>query len=257
MSKRDQDGTETLERGNVYFFFRPKVDEHEPEGIGDVQRLYMVLSPERKERFRLAVLGRKKLPDPSRKGKGRYWGFVDLVRKDPGSIRSMLEEQSYTTRTQGRRTVPSARPLGEGVYRIVRHGGHTHLVYALELPGHPGDAQKEFAIRQEASYVISIANPERNSPPEAGLDLKRQAHFPKRLQAVFRERRFADADPPDFLDHEGAEFILVSASEDIKGELGVKMDARKEKPSTADLFKELRLDKEKHPVRPLFEGEMA
>jgi hypothetical protein len=65
------------------------------------------------------------------------------------------------------------------------------------------------------------------------------------------------ADPPEFLDHEGAEFLLVSAAEDIKEELGVTMRKDKEKPTTADLFKELRLDRKKNPVEPLFKGELV
>ena len=32
--------------------------------------------------------------------------------------------------------------------------------------------------------------------------------------------RFASADPPAFLDYEGCEFLLISASEDIASELG-------------------------------------
>ncbi|MBE0534593.1 MAG: hypothetical protein IH624_02910 [Phycisphaerae bacterium] len=37
------DKAETLERGDIYFFYRPKVNEQEPQGLGDVQRFYMGL----------------------------------------------------------------------------------------------------------------------------------------------------------------------------------------------------------------------
>jgi hypothetical protein len=248
---------DTLERGNIYFFYRPRVEEHDPEGLDDIERMYMVLSPQQKKRYRLALIGRKKLPEPSHKGKGRAWGFIDSVRKDPASIRSMLEEESYSTKTRGNRTRPAARPIGEGVYRIVRHEGHTHLIYALELPERLGQAQQEFEIQQEASFVISVANPERSSPPAAGLSEGQRTTFPKHLKELFRDRKFADVDPPEFLDHEGAEFLLVSAAGDIKGELGVTMQTDKERPSTADLFKELRLDRQKNPVEPLFTGELV
>jgi hypothetical protein len=257
MHAHQKETAETLERGNIYFFYRPRVEEHAPEGIEDIERMYMVLSPERKERYRLALIGRKKLPETSHQGRERVWGFMDTVRKDPSSIRAMLEEESYSTKTRGRRTRPAARPLGEGVYRIVRHEGHTHLIYALELPERLGAAQKEFDIQKEASYVLTIANPERSSPPAAGLSKVRRASFPNHLKELFRDRKFVDADPPEFLDHEGAEFLLVSAAEDIKEELGVTMRKDKEKPTTADLFKELRLDRKKNPVEPLFKGELV
>lgn len=34
------------ERGEIYFFFRPKVGIEEPHSSDDVQRLYLVLRPE-------------------------------------------------------------------------------------------------------------------------------------------------------------------------------------------------------------------
>ncbi len=44
-----------LERGNIYFSYRPKVDEQAGEGPGDVQRLYLVLGPRDKRSYRLVV----------------------------------------------------------------------------------------------------------------------------------------------------------------------------------------------------------
>ncbi|MBI5441761.1 MAG: hypothetical protein HY900_11200 [Deltaproteobacteria bacterium] len=35
----------TLESGDIYFLYRPRVGEEDPLGLGDVQRLYMLLSP--------------------------------------------------------------------------------------------------------------------------------------------------------------------------------------------------------------------
>lgn len=34
----------TPESGNIYLFYRPRVEEDEPEGIEDLQRFYFVLS---------------------------------------------------------------------------------------------------------------------------------------------------------------------------------------------------------------------
>ncbi len=245
----------SLERGNIYFFYQPKVEEDSPGGLSDIQRFYMILNPEEKERFRLTIIGNKKMPDPSRSGHKRFWGFVDTVRKSPDSLMSQLEGEIYRTKTRGERRLPPGRPAGEGVYRIIRHEDHTHLAYALELPEKPGKPQEQFNIEEEASYIISIKNPESGSPQAAGLAEERKAELPKYLQEKFRGRRFVEADPPEFLDKEGIEFILISASVNIEEELGVTLHPQNEDEHSADIFKTLRLDRSEHPVKPLLQGE--
>ena len=61
-SGRDQ---EIVEKGDLYFAYRPRVEENEAEGREDVQRFFMVLKPQGGP-FRVAVLGRKRLPDADR-----------------------------------------------------------------------------------------------------------------------------------------------------------------------------------------------
>ena len=250
MSKK----TSSLEKGQIYFFYRPRVEEEDPQGKSDLQRLYMVLSPQGRKKFRLAVIGRKRMPDPGRSGRGRDWGFVDMVRDKASAIQDELGAENYTTKTRGERHLPAARPLGEGVYRIVRHEDHTHLVYALELPRKPGEVQDELNIEKEASYIISIKNPEKGSPKSVGLSKGQKADYPKQLQAQFRDRRFGDADPPSYLDHEGTEFILISAAEDVQEDLGLTLHPQKEDAHSADVFKELKIDRREMPTQPLFEG---
>ncbi len=247
----------TLEQGDIYFFYRPKVDENDPKGRSDVQRLYMVLHPSDRKHIRLAIIGRKKMPDPHRHGKARMWGFIDMVRNKPEKIVEELKEDAYQTKTRGERHQPAARPFGEGVYRILRHKDHTHLVYALEHPKKPDDVQDAFEVEEDASYIISIRNPEKGSPRNAGLSDEREADFPESLQKKFEGRRFFDADPPHFLDYEGAEFLLVSASENVKEELGIDLDAEHEKQSDADVFEDLHLHRKENPVEPLFHGDWA
>ena len=60
--------------------------------------------------------------------------------------------------------MPGAVPAGEGKYSIVKHEGHTELAYLLELPQVPGPTQKEFEIKKEVSYIISVKNPEISVP---------------------------------------------------------------------------------------------
>ena len=254
-NNHDDDSIQTLESGHVYFFYRPRVEEDSPEGRQDVQRLYMVLSPQGEKRYRMVVVGRKHLPDPARKGKERNWAFVDKVTNQPKSIAEALQQESYSTKTRGERQVPTARPAGEGVYQIVRHDDHTHLVYVLELPNSPGDVQDELEIDEQASYIISVKNPAAGSPRAAGLSSDQQADYPKRLQEVFRDRKFSELDPVDFLNYQGAELLLISAAEDPQQELGIKLDADRESRSSADMFRDLRVKKSEHPLEPLFAGD--
>ncbi|MBD3240298.1 MAG: hypothetical protein GF331_06900 [Chitinivibrionales bacterium] len=255
MAKHNNKESETLERGDVLFFYRPRVQKKQAKGRGDLQRLYMVLHPHGKDRFRLAVIGRKVMPDPSAKGKERMWGFVETVRKNPESIRDELAGEEYKTKTRGTREVPTARPAGEGVYRIVRHDGHTHLAYMLELPKKRRGVQEELNIQKQASYVISIANPERSSPRPAGLRSRQQASYSQRLKKKFRGRKFSEADPPDFLNKQGAEFLLIAAAEDVKKDLGMELQPQDENKSSAEVFRHLKVDRSKRPTEPLLKGE--
>ncbi len=244
---------EVIEYGNIYFFYKPRVEEHQVGGGEEVQRLYVVLSPVGKRRYRLAVLGRKHLPAVGNGGE-RLWGFVEQVESSPTSLRDTLEEGRYQTRTRGERTQPAARPAGEGVYALVDHGRHTHLSYALELPKEPDEVQHDFNIEEEGSYIISIKNPEQPSPKGAGLRGKRKAALPKRLKEKFRGRRFIGANPPDLMDYEGTEFVLIGAREDASEELGIDLHPEDEDERSAEVFSDLRLRRTAHPTRPLFEG---
>ena len=133
---KQQPEAETLERGNIYFAYRPKVrdagEKTRVEGLGEVERTYMILSAEDRRIYRRIVLGRKRMPELQGGGE-RFWGFIDLVSRNPEKIEDDLDAETYETKTRGERERPAARPAGEGVYRIVAHGNHTHLVYALEF----------------------------------------------------------------------------------------------------------------------------
>jgi hypothetical protein len=246
--------SETTEHGNVYFLFRPKVETESVHGSEEVQRLYMVLSPYGKQRYRLIVIGGKRLPEVEDGGE-RLWAFVDRVERDATRLRPDFDASTYRTKTRGERHVPAARPAGEGVYALVRHGSHTHFAYVLELPASPGEVQQAFNIAPEASFVISVKNPEKPSPRRAGLRDEQQAHFPKRLQEQFHDRRFAPVDPADFLDYAGAELVLIGAREEPELELDIALETEEEDAASADIFRDLRLRKSEHPIRPLFEGQ--
>src|SRR5690606_21101493 len=103
MIRKDNDNEQvkTLEKGNIYFIFRPEVEEHRPRSLDDVQRLYMVLSPEGGRSHRMALIGQKQLPDPDESGHHRYWGFIDKVSDDPAEIANEFKPFTYQTKTRG------------------------------------------------------------------------------------------------------------------------------------------------------------
>ena len=111
MSPRKVD---TLERGNVYFFFfQPKVEEAAPQRPEPTRRISMVLSPEQSDWYRLLVVARQQI------GEDKDWGFVDAVSNEPKNIEDRLAPEAYPTKTRGESHFSALRPIGEGVYRII------------------------------------------------------------------------------------------------------------------------------------------
>lgn len=251
-TRRSDDSEEVVEKGDIYFAYRPRIETEAAEGLGDVQRFYMVLKPEGQKRFRVAVLGRKRLPQA--REHERIWGFIDSVPATGAAVEKEFQEQHYATKTRGERTLPPVRPAGEGVYALTRRGRNLHLSYELELPRHPGEVQQEFNIEPQAAYIVAIKNPERPSPPGSGLPDKAEANYPKPLEREFRGRRFA-AEDPHLLDYEGAEFILIGARTDPERAYNLDIEAEDETASNADIFRQLKMSKREHPIEPLIKGE--
>ncbi|KAH9615512.1 hypothetical protein KSS87_016063, partial [Heliosperma pusillum] len=286
------------ERGEIFFFYRPKVNREEAHSADDVQRLYIILRPESGEKaveqkqspdsgkegaksgvsspgsshsrdddedkrlkahpegghglkevnieneplLRLIVMGKKALPDPSKKSLP-FFGFVEMVTTKINDVKDALQEEEYDTKTRGHRKNPKARALGEGVYRILRHKYsenkmHTHLVYKLELP--PKDTknepQDELNIEREGSFIIQVKNPEQGGSRSdfRGVQSKRKAVFPAHLQGRFGNKRFGPDDPSE-------------------EELGLELRPETESnPRCSDLVKMFGPDCV--PTAPLFEG---
>lgn len=171
--------------------------------------------------------------------------------------------EEYDTATRGRRHKPPARALGED--RILRHNPkkrmHTHLVYKLELPAENMEKmapQESLNIQREGSFLIQIKNPEQPGDSQfQGLQEKRRAAFPAHLQGQVGHRRYTAAEPPDFLNYEGCEFLLIAASDNIEAELGLELkteECDQEERSCADL---VRTFGEIGSAKPLFEGTWA
>jgi hypothetical protein len=203
--------SQILESGDAFFFYRPRVGVDEVAELDDVQRFFVILEPDGERRYRRVFVGRKRLPDPS--SHEREWAFVAEVTDDPEELREKVGEE------------PRAGLAGAGRYAIVDHGGHTHLAYALGEARLRRRIQQVLNIRPQASYVLAVRNPDAPAPPGAGLPQHRRAQYPPELRARFGGRRFIPADPPELLDHPGAELVLIGAAEDAARELGIELAA--------------------------------
>lgn len=246
---------EVLEEGDLFFFYRARLDVSEVHDRADVQRFYMALAAKRPRRvYRLLVIGRKKLPvpTPGQHPERRNWALVVRVSRSPEAIRSELAAYEYETRTRGERFAPAAKPLAEGRYRLLQHHNHTELAYALELPKQPGPAQQEFEIREEGSYVVAVKNPEVAVP--GAPSPSRPPEYPPDLREKFGSRRWIDAEP-ELLDYENTQLMLLAAhTGDVETELGVHIPTEDETLATAEVCRELRVSCEREAVTPLLEG---
>ena len=162
----------------------------------------------------------------------------------------------YDTETRGKRRIKAAAPAGEEKYSIVKHDNHTELEYILELPEIPGPAQREFEIKNEASYIISVKNPDIQVPGFAAFSApEKKPDYPEHLEEMFGDRRWIDVQDPSLLNYENIQLLLIGArKKDVEEELGVDIDEEKESKRSADLFAELKVKREQVPLKPIFEG---
>ena len=241
---------EVLERGDAFFLYRPKVEHEEVGSIDDVQRLFVILAPEGGGRLRRIYVGRKKLPPPGWAGRRHTWAYVDAVVRDGEELGEDAERDTYETKTRGRRVQPADRPVGEGVYALVREGEETHLVVELELPKEPGEAQEAINLAKRVSYVVTVKDPQAadRGQPRAPV----RVELPDELQARFAGHRFIPVDPPELLDHAGMELLLMPVRRGDEPE--VDLADEQEDVDSAELFAELGLDPGSFPTRPLTEG---
>ena len=249
--------SQVLEEGDIFFFYRPRVGTEEVEDIEDIQRFYMITAPE-DGRYRLFILGQKRLPEIV-EGKStseeRNWALNILTTDNPEDIRKEFLPAEYETETRGRRRLAAAILAGEGKYAIVKHDNHIEMAYVLELPKVPGPVQKEFGIKKEASYIISVKNPNIEIPGFAVFE-KRKPKYPAKIKEAFGDRRWINVENPDILNYENTQVLLMGAKQgNVEKELGIELNEEKETENTAELFKDLKIRKEQVPLKPFLRGE--
>src|SRR5919199_4131860 len=270
---KEDNGNKIIEHGDIFFFYRPKVGTDEVEDIEDVQRFYMVTSPEngygdmrgvntkkntKETIYRLFLIGQKQLPEiveGKSSSKERNWALNILTTSNPDDIHKELTAAEYSTETRGKRRIAAAVPAGEGKYSIVKHDSHTELAYLLELPEIPGPTQREFEVKKEASYIISVKNPDIKVPGFAAFSEEKKPQYPSHIKEKFGDRRWIDVEDPELLNYENTQLLLIGArKKDVEEELGIDIDEQKETETSADIFKELKIKREQVPLKPLLKG---
>jgi hypothetical protein len=239
-----------LETGELLFLFTPKVDEDSPRGLDDVQRLFAVLRPRDRTIHRRIVIGRKRLPDG--RFRERAWAYVDEVATQPEDIDRDLGGFTYQTKTRGERYQPPARAVGQGVYAMIDHDGHTHFAYALELPRTPGPVQKELRIDRRGNFIAVVLNPFAPAPARPMPGSSRTPGFPPELLERFGDRRSLPL-APELLDYPAAELVLIGTAEDVS-EIGIHLDPEAESGETTEIFLHLDLELDEQRMKSLLEG---
>jgi hypothetical protein len=247
-----------LEKGIIYFFFRPRVNITDPQGIEDVAHSYIVLRPlplgaklgegplEDAGNAHLLALPKKMLP---KSGRDRFLVFVEKGEASIKELREGFAGNEYATKTSryilfsilrkdsglmgnSTSTTEPVTPFAEGIYAITSTGRESHLACHLTVPPSIGEIQKELGLHEQGSFVVSVKNPETPSPGNAGLD--NPAKYPEELQKKFRGLRWMPLEP-ELLKYEGTQVLLIgetmgdlekSDEEMSKGQ----RDGEKEKP---------------------------
>ena len=212
-----------LEHGSIAFYYRPRVDEQAPEEIDEVQRLLILLAPANSSRERLIAIGRRRLPS-SRLG-ARLWGYVDLVL-DASDMQAALGAQVYSAKTEGVRHTTAAVELARGSYELVWHQEHSHLRWRVVEVATDDPIATQLTIEQDGDNILTVANPDPTAwgldePPRLQEELFEPLDihvtipttFPAHLQERFGDRRYAEVDSVEWLDHPGAELIFIGAKE--------------------------------------------
>lgn len=211
-----------MERGSIAFLYRPRVETLSVGGLDDMQRVIVLLSPHGHQFERAIAIGRKRLPRSARRD--RFWGFVDLVLT-PRDMRAALDAKVYGTKTLGLRHLPAAKRFAAGHYELAIHDGHTHLRWRIDRVATDDPVAHGSVVESDADYILTVANPD---PAAWGLDetpdlqgelfddlemhVTLPTPFPPALQERFGDRRFLQVDSTAWLDHPGAELVLIESA---------------------------------------------
>ncbi|KAF9892948.1 hypothetical protein FE257_000540 [Aspergillus nanangensis] len=243
-----------LEKGIIYFFFRPRVNIADPQGMSDVARSFFVLRPtsmgtvfneqgpmDADAKCRLLMLPKKKYPTTARE---RDMAFVDQAGVSLKQLQeSFLPGETYETKTQGEQHSPAAKPYAEGVYAITRTQRASHLAYLLTIPEQLGPVQEDFGLSARGSFIVQSKNPKHPGPSFA--QLPKDPEYPESIREKFGDYRWIPLEP-EFLDYPNAQFLMIGgAHQDLgKAAVGDAGDKRPEEHQPGEELEKLEQENE-------------
>lgn len=160
------------------------------------------------------------------------------------------------TKTRGLRQLPPARLAGEGIYAVVRHDDRSHLAYVLEIPHEPGKVRRALNI-VEGGYVVAVKN--RQAPPDPSwVSLTIGAPG---FRSISGAASVADALSPSirplFLTTRTLKSSSSGARQNVAEQLGTTFNREHETETAAAIVNDLKLERDVHPLKPLFKGQWA
>ncbi|BGO92225.1 hypothetical protein NBRC10512_000957 [Rhodotorula toruloides] len=242
-----------IEKGHVYFIYRPKVEIDHPESLDDVQRFHLLVVPHGSKLHRLIAIGKKALPDASESTRP-IWGQVVNVGEDMKALKEGLGPKTYETKTRGTRHQAGARVAASGAYVLYTVENypkdsanesavyHTYFAYEIAVPHEMGEVQEALHIQHEGAFTLQVKNPEAPStnPAVGNQPASKHPQFPPEYKKLFHTK-FIPASPPELLDYPGAELLLIPSKHEAVQDIGEK--AEKE------------LDKEEKELEKSIEGQ--
>ncbi|KAL4897746.1 esterase-like activity of phytase-domain-containing protein [Aspergillus ambiguus] len=218
-----------LEKGIIYFFFRPRVNVSEPHGVSDVARSFFVLRPtsmgavfsesgpmDEGAKCRLMMLPKKKYPTSP---KERDMGFVEKAGVSMKQLQeSFMAGETYETETRGERNVPEAKPYAEGVYAITHTKRASHLAYVLTVPAELGQVQEDFGLYSRGSFIVQSKNPKYPGPSFA--QLPKEPEYPENVREKFGDYRWIPLEP-EFMNYPNAQFLMIGEAQQELGKAAV------------------------------------
>ncbi|KAM3497763.1 hypothetical protein MY10362_008893 [Beauveria mimosiformis] len=222
LSQKVEDNTapEVVETGILNYFIRGRVEIDEPKTLDEIARGYLVMRPlpddiDLSQRplpmsltSRLLALPKKQLPQST---SDRFMAFVDETGMSYSDLtEGFLAPREYATKTKGMRHVPSATPVGEGVYAILRAQNETHFAYIATLPQEKQDFQRELGFRDRGSFIVSSKNPNFSGPAYARLPSPPE--YPKYILEEFGSYRWIPT-KPEHLNYKNTQLLLIGQGE--------------------------------------------
>ncbi|KAJ5192556.1 hypothetical protein N7449_008698 [Penicillium cf. viridicatum] len=249
-----------LEKGFIYFFFRPRVNIEDPQSMGDVARSFFVLRPtvlgakfdegqgpvDKDASCRLMILPKKKFPTSA---KERDMGFVEKAGQSMQALHEkFIAGKTYQTSTRGERHTEEARPYAEGVYAITSTQRASHLAYILTIPAELGDVQEDFGLQPRGSWIVQSKSPKYAGPPVG--QLPKDPEYPQSVLDKFEDLRWVPLQP-EFLDYPNAQFLMIGEAQNDLGKAAFAMGGKQRHEEEPGQELEKLSDEDQHRVDSL------